>query len=221
MIASTAAGTTMPGTRKVGQKNLFSFISLLIFVASVLFAIGVFGYKFYLKYRIEQMGADLTQALTTIQPEPTIIRELIRFNYRIDSTQELISQHKIVSALFEFLEISTPRTVRFVDFRYEEGDEGLELSLRGEARGYAALALQADIFSKSEYLKNPIFSDLNLNDRGDVNFTFHAVVDPSLVSYDRVLQLLAPTPTPIPTSEPVSPTTDSTSPINSGQPSSP
>lgn len=200
-LVSTAASMAMG--RKAEGRGLLAFIALTIFIISVLLALGMFGYKFYLKYRIDQMSASLETALGRIQPEPGIIRELIRFDNRIVSTKKLASEHLVLSSLFEFLEVSTPKTVRFSSFSYSMSNEGLELSMNGEARGYAALALQADIFSKSQYLKNSIFSDLNLNGKGDVNFSFKATVDPSLVSYKRQVERVgAPSvPPPAPSEE--------------------
>lgn len=185
-IASTITPTGMPVGRKVKEKSLLSFLALVIFTFSVVLAMGVFGYKFYLKYRIETMGADLERARATLQPE--VIRELTRLDNRIITSRELVAEHQILSPLFEFLEISTPKTVRFNDFRYTMNEFGIELNLRGEARGYAALALQADIFEKSGYFKNAIFSNLSLNEKGDVRFSFKAIVDPSLVSYQRQIE---------------------------------
>lgn len=185
-IASTVA--SLSTGQKTREKNLFSFLALVIFIISVFLAVGIFGYKFYLKYRIDKMGADLEEARATLEPEA--IRELTRLDNRIISTQELVAKHHVLSPLFEFLEVSTPKTVRFSNFRYSMTEKGLELSMKGEARGYTALALQADIFSKSEYFKDSIFSDLNLNEKGDVNFSFKTIVDPSLVSYERKVEKL-------------------------------
>ena len=139
------------------------------------------------------MGADLERARAALEPE--IIRELIRLDNRIISTKNLISGHQIFTPLFKFLEVSTPKTVRFTNFNYRMTEQGLELQMRGEARGYAALALQADIFSKSQYFKNPIFSELNLNQKGDVNFFFKTVIDPSLVSYEKKVERINPSST--------------------------
>lgn len=183
-IVSTATGA--PVGRKIRERSFFAFLALSVFVISVLLAAGVFGAKFYLQYRIETMGTDLENARAALQPET--INELTRLDDRIVSTKSLISKHHVLTPLFEFLEISTPVTVRFNDFHYSMTDRGLELAIRGEARGYAALALQADIFNKSQYFKDPIFSDLNLNERGDVSFSFKATVDPNLVSYSRVIE---------------------------------
>src|SRR3989344_2575657 len=189
-ITSTASSfSTRP---KIKEKGLLAFLSLVIFIISVLLAVGIFGYKFYLKYRIEQMGSDLEKTLVTIRPEPKIIRELIRFDNRLASTKELISKHYILTPLFEFLEISPPVTVRFNNFSYVMNEQGLKLSIRGEARGYAAVALQADIFNKSSYFKNLVFSNLTLNEKGDVNFSLEATVDDNLVSYHRMVEGITP-----------------------------
>ena len=186
LIISTAAG--VPVGRKIGERSLLAFLAVIIFIISVLLAMGVFGYKFYLKYRIETMGADLERVRATLQPE--VISELTRLNNRILSSQKLIAEHQILSPLFKFLEVSTPKTVRFNDFRYSMTNQGLELLMKGEARGYAALALAADIFGKSQYFKDSIFSDLNLNEKGDVNFSFKAIVDLNLVLYTRKVERL-------------------------------
>ena len=173
-------------------KSLMSVIAFALFVISIVLAVGVFGYKYYLNYRVNTMEADLEQALTTIQPEPEIIRELIRFDDRVVSTQELVTGHRVLSPLFEFLESSTPVTVRFSDFQYAVAGQGLQLTMSGEARGYAALALQAEVFDKSGYFTEAVFSNLNLNERGDVRFTFNAVIDPSLLSYSRLVESVSP-----------------------------
>jgi len=132
------------------------------------------------------MSADLEEARLAIQPE--VIDELTRLDNRIISTKGLISKHHILTPLFKFLEVSTPKTVRFTDFQYTVTDKGIELSMRGEARGYATLALQADIFNKSQYFQDSIFSNLSLNEKGDVIFSFTTMLDPNLVSYSRGIE---------------------------------
>ena len=184
-LVSTTSESLSSRKRKEG--GLFSFVAVIIFTISIVVAAGVFGYKFYLEYSIDKMGAALDEARAALQSE--VINELTRFDNRIISTRELVSKHRLITPLFEFLEISTPRTVRFSDFRYSITAQGLELQMRGEARGYAALALQADILSKSEYFKNPLFGDLTLNERGEVIFSFTAGVDESLISYQREVEL--------------------------------
>lgn len=167
--------------RRVGEKSLLSALAFFIFTVSILLAIGVFGYRFYLEYRIKQMGVALEQARTALNPEA--IRELTNLNSRIIAAEALVGAHRLITPLFAFLESSTPASVRFTSFDYSATEEGLTLILNGEAKGYAALALQAQIFNSSRYLRNQIFSDLTLNDRGGVEFSFKALVNPELLVY--------------------------------------
>jgi len=92
--------------------------------------------------------------------------------------------------LFEFLEASTVKSVRFTDFSYSFNDnnKNFNLSMNGEARGYASLALQADIFSESGNFTDLTFSNLTLDDRGNVQFSINAVIDPTLVSYKKLVE---------------------------------
>ncbi len=185
-FAPTSAGVAVG--KKIREKSLVEFLALVIFIISVILAVGMYGYKYYLKYRIEKMGADLEQAQAALQPET--IHELTRLDNRINSTKELVTNHQALSPLFEYFQSFTPKTVRFADFRFSTTERGLGLSMRGEARGYAALAFAADTFSKSQYFIDPTFSNLNLNDKGDVNFSFEAIVDPNLLSYKGIINLV-------------------------------
>ena len=166
--------------------NIFSLLAKTLFTFSVVLAASVFLYKVYLNYSIANMGVNLESARAALAPEA--IEELIRLDNRIVITSELVERHRIISPVFVFLESSTPKTVRYTHFNYISTEKGLELTLKGQARGYAALALQAEILNKSQYFKNPIFSDLSLDDRGNVIFSFTALVNPELVSYRKNLE---------------------------------
>lgn len=181
------------GVSRRKSKDLISTAAVLIFSLSILSALGVFLYNGWLAYRIKSMNVELDQARAALSSET--VNELIRLDDLIVSTGELISRHRVLSPLFNLLELSTPRTVRFTEFDYAMTEDGPKLSLKGEAAGYATLALQADIFNKSQYLKNPVFSDLNLDERGNVIFVMTAALSPELLSYEReVGALYAPEP---------------------------
>jgi len=183
-LSTTAIVSSVGHNRQ--EKSFFTFVATVIFIISIVAAAGMFGYKYYLKYSIEQMGIDLKKAQATLEPEK--IHELTRLDSRINVTKELTSKHRVLTPLFEFLEISTPRLLRFKDFHYGITGRGLELSIKGEARGYATLALFDDILSKNQFFKDSTFSNLNLNDKGDVSFSLEAIIDPNLLSYSRAIE---------------------------------
>jgi hypothetical protein len=177
-----------------GDRSLFGFLSIVIFVITVLLSGGVFAYKLYLNSQISQMGSDLTAADATL--DPTSINEMSNLSARIKSTEDLLAHHVVLSPLFSYLETSTIQSVELTDFSYSVDDTGaLNLVLDGQGSGYGAVALQANVFDQSPYLKNIVFSNLVLNDKGAVTFTLSATVDPTLVSYEKEIQGVAVVPT--------------------------
>ena len=179
-----------------GDRSFFGFISLIIFIITVVLSVGVFAYQIYLNSQIAQMGSDLTSANATL--DPSSINQMVALNARIVSVQDLLSHHVVLSPLFAFLESSTISSVRLTDFTYSVSDKGiLQVIIKGNATGYADIAEQADVLSKTPYLSNIVFSDLTLNAQGQVNFTVSADVSPTLVSYQKEIQGLQATLPPV------------------------
>jgi hypothetical protein len=170
-------------SQKPTSRGLFSFLATIIFVLSLIAGVVVFGYNFYLTSNIAKMGNDLTTAKASL--DPYTINQISRLNSRIISTQTLLSSHVVLSPLFDFLENSTLKSLRWTNFNYGMTKDGLQLMMQGQARGYSALALQADIFNKTKYIKSPLFTNLTLDDKGNVTFIFSAILDPSIVSYKK------------------------------------
>lgn len=183
-----------PSGRSVGRTSFLSFIATILFGISLLAALGVFGYKLYLNNRIEDMIARLEAAKNNLQTE--VIDELVRLDRRMKFTNELVIKHEVMTPVFEFIQQSTPSSVRFSEFNYEDGPGGPTLEMVGEARSYSALALQSDVFAKSPYFKEFVFSDLSLNEKGEVVFSFNTKVDTSLISYTRDLEQAVQSVTP-------------------------
>lgn len=208
-ISSSAPSVGMPVARR-RQKDIFSFIATTLFTISVLFALGTFGYKFFLNYRIDTMGQELEAARAAIEPET--VNELIRLNSRLVATDSLINKHRIISPVFEFLEAATPQQVRYTEFNFNMTPRGLELSLRGEARSYAALAAAAEVYNRPDSnFRNTAFSNLQLDDQGNVDFSLNTVVEPSLLSYERFVEGITPeAPVTAPVSTTTPPVTNST-----------
>lgn len=207
-MAATASVSRSP----VRSKSLLDTIASLIFTLTILSSVGIFAYNKYLNYSIDKMGAELESARGEVESEAT--RELIRLDARITSTKTLLANHVVISPLFDFLEDSTLGAVRFTDFEFANSDKGVELSMSGQARSYSALALQANVLSKSQYLKNQVFSNLDLDEKGNVIFSYKATIDPSLVAYRRIIEsqnISTPQITPATTLAPTSSTTVSTS----------
>ncbi len=171
--------------------SIIGLLSLIIFVVAVLAAGGVFGYKEYLVHDIGSMGDQLTAAKANINPDQ--IKQITDLNTRIISTKKILLGHTVISPLFSLLETSTVKEVAFTEFHYTNPGSGMiGVTLAGLAKGYDVVALQSNVFSGNSAIKNPVFSDLKLNDKGQVAFTFNASIDPNLVSFQKIIQGQAP-----------------------------
>jgi hypothetical protein len=181
--------------------NLVAIIAAIIFIIALLLSGAAFLYNAYLSQSIATNEAKLAKAKEGY--EPATIEELRHLNGRIEASKELIKNHIALSPLFESLERDTLASVRFVRFDYGYSSDGkIKLTMDGAARSFGAIALQSDQFGKSRYLKSPIFSNLNLDRDGNVTFSFSALVDPALISYERLkLEASAGTDTSVPATD--------------------
>ena len=156
-------------------------LAVIIFLVSAFSAGGVFLYEKFLNSSIERKKESLETAKAAFEPE--LIRQLSRLGIKLATAESLLGEHVALSSFFEFLEEITLETIRFNSFSYTIDETGLKISMEGEALSFAAVALQSDEFAKQRYLREPVFSGLDLDDTGNVEFMVTAYVDPALVSY--------------------------------------
>jgi hypothetical protein len=176
--------------------GLFPFIANMLFVVALIASVAVFAYDKYLSAQIGKMDEALSAARTAIQPD--LINQLVRSDKRVISATQLVESHVTISSFFELLQSITLQNLQFTSFSFGSGEGGtIAVSMKGEARTYATVALQAKIFNDNENFVNPQFSNLDLNDKGDVVFSFKSQINPKIISYVEKLRDGAPTPTPL------------------------
>jgi len=165
---------------KPGGNILFT-ASVILLVLAVLSAGGVFGYKKFLESSIENKREALQRARAAFEPE--LIRELSHLDTKIATAEGLLEKHIAISGIFDLLQDVTLETVQFTNFGFSIEPEGIRLSMSGVARSFSSVALQSDEFVKNRFISQPVFSNLALNQRGDVTFAASALIDPAAVSY--------------------------------------
>lgn len=176
-----------PKMVKSGGGGIFNLIALIVFVASLVSAAGAYFYRDSLVNQVAQNKISLQRARAAF--EPSLIEELQTLDKRLNAANVILDKHIAVSPIFKILTDITLPTVRYSDFTYELDEESntVNVEMKGEARGYNHIALQADLFDKNKFIKNPIFSDFVLDQTGNVDFNLSFVVDKSLVSFDSFL----------------------------------
>jgi hypothetical protein len=162
--------------------GIFLIISVFIFIISCLGAAGVFLYEKKLSGDIESKGKDLKKSQGAFDIET--IESLKSLGQRIELSKMLINKHTIVSPIFDLLEKETLKSVRFKTFDYSVDEKGnVAITMGGEAKSYETLALQSSGFSKNKNIRENIFSDINLDEKGNVGFKVKLTIDPKIISY--------------------------------------
>jgi len=182
--------------------GFISIISIFIFLTMLVAAAGLYFYKGIMTKSISSMEVDLNLAKNRF--EPSKIQQLQVLDKRLRAADSILSKHIAVTPIFEALEGVTMKSVRFTKFSYILGDEtnpNVQVKMSGIASGYRSVALQADLFSKKEDFIDPIFSNLSLDDKGNVLFDLDFSVLPSFINYESAIKAgtaLPQQPTPIP-----------------------
>ncbi|OGI71801.1 hypothetical protein A3J61_02250 [Candidatus Nomurabacteria bacterium RIFCSPHIGHO2_02_FULL_38_15] len=171
-------------TAPSGWVTFLGLIATLVFIASVV-AYGIlFLYRQQLSGNIVNTNASLTRQSETF--DSNIVVELDDVNRRLQSAETLLENHTIITPLFKSLEEITLKTVRFTNFTLQmpTGERASTLvKMSGVAQGYDVIALQSDTFSRNRFFKDPLFSNLVPDQKGNVSFELSFLVDPSFVLY--------------------------------------
>ena len=176
----------IPDVNKKESLDLLLLIAMVIFLISLFSAVGVFLYKNFLTNTIEQNSINLEREKVNF--DIASIEEFVRLDKRLNLSEDLLYNHVDLIALFDLLESNTLKNIQFQDFDFDSSKDSLDMTVKGVARSYSTVALQSDIFGENQYIHNPIFSDLNVNEEGNIIFKLTASIDKDLVSYRRNLK---------------------------------
>jgi hypothetical protein len=175
--------------QSAGFSDLLLVISIVLVVASGALAGGVFLYQQYLTTASASKLAQLQRAQAAF--EPTLIQELTRLDDRMIMAQSILDNHIAPSAFFTALSQSTLQTVSFSGLGFDTSDpKHISIKMGGVGQSLNSVALQAQVFSKSGIIKDPIFSGINRQLDG-VHFNFAADIDASSVNYAHIINTIA------------------------------
>ena len=168
--------------------GIFFIISLFVLFTILLATGGLYFYKGILAKKITDLENTLNLAKNRF--EPSKITELQVLDKRLKASSEILSKHITIIPIFNALEQITMKSVRFTKFIYNLGNEEkatIDIKMSGMAIGYQSIALQSDLFAKNKNLIDPVFSNLTLDNNGNVIFDLEFSVDPSFVNYKQAL----------------------------------
>ena len=166
--------------------------SIFILFATVLGTGGLYFYKGIVAKNIADLQNNLTLAQNRF--EPSKITELQVLDKRLIASTEILASHIAVTPIFSALEQMTMETVRYTKFSYTVPDDqnsAVNVKMSGVAIGYRSVALQSDLFAQNKNFIDPVFSNLTLDNSGNVVFDLQFSVDPKFVNYKQNLLLSA------------------------------
>lgn len=165
--------------------GLFLIISSVIFTAALIGAGGAFLYKYSLLRGIDSASRYLDERKAALEPDT--IDDLLRTDKRLRSANDILNGHMVATPVFDLLGLLTLKTVGFSKMDYSNTlGKGPVVNLSGVAKSYGSVALQADTLNNSKrFVKRAVFSDLNLDSKGNVTFSAQIDLDPDLTSYTK------------------------------------
>jgi len=175
-----------------GLSELFLLISILLLVVSGALAAGVFLYTQYLETSTKSKLDQLNRAEAAF--DPSLVQQLTRLDNRMRAGEALLSAHVAPSQLFATLEQTTAQDISFSSLSYDASDPTqISLKMNGVAGSVNSIALQAQLFSQSGLITSPIFSNIDAEQDG-IHFSFSGLVNPSAISYGKLVGASAPSP---------------------------
>lgn len=182
-----------PSTKPV---SLLIFVSTVIFFASIAGAGIMYFYKVSLAKSVESKKSDLLTAKEAF--EGNFITEIQNFDRRLTAANQILANHILVSPIFDALAQATLKSIQFTKFTHSVKGSGPSAQIQVQLEGrvdnytdlaYAHLALESDALTQNKYIKDPVFSNITLDEQtGSVLFNLTFTIDPSYILYTDTLK---------------------------------
>lgn len=186
-IPHESAFTPSHGRERKGLADLLVLIGVVLVVASVALAVGVFLYGEFLKKSTFSKLDQLERAKAAF--EPSLIEELTRLDDRMQAAGEVLAAHIAPSAFFKMLEQTTISSIAYSSLEFEMMEaQRMSIQTAGVAGSVNAIALQADLFAKGGMITSPIFSNINRQADG-VHFDLSAHINPIAINFTQLLSV--------------------------------
>ncbi|HEY4510546.1 MAG TPA: hypothetical protein VJJ73_01785 [Candidatus Paceibacterota bacterium] len=170
-----------PEAVSAGPGFLVSFGAVILVLSGL-----AFGATYFYRSALVKNRNGLAESLKRARDafDPALINQFISTSSKIKEAKLVMENHQDLLPLFDLINNSTLKNVRFTNFDYSiTKNDGPFLTMKGEAPSYADLAIQADQFEKNENIKSVLFSGLSLGDKGQVLFTVKMMIGQPFIIY--------------------------------------
>jgi len=194
--ASTIGGFSTSAPKKV-TASIFMTIATVLFILSIASAGGAYAYKQYLYNTQNTYKGQL--ATRENQFNINLIEQLKAENVKIDLSRQVLNNHIALSQVFDMISRITTENVRFMNLDIsvpainDTNNGQVKIALQGYGTSFSAVAFQSDVLNQLDQyglrnvIKNPILSNPTQGTNNTISFGFSATVDPSSLSYEKLL----------------------------------
>lgn len=201
-IPKQALAKTVPPLRR--QTSLFTIVAAVILLLSLGLLAGGYGFKQLLLRQINDECRTLSDGVTRVcglrlslaaareSLGESVLKQIEKLDIKIKIADRLLREHVILTPIFD--RVLSPLTLQSVQYKSLIYDNGIA-SFEGIARSYKDIAVQANRFADEGMVKSFIFSDLDLDARGNIIFKLKLEFNPSLTryaNYTLINELTAP-----------------------------
>lgn len=177
---------TQTRVQRADTVSIFTLLSTLVFFLALVAAGGTFFWKYTLQNDVKEVETVLVREKNDFDERE--ITELTKLDQRLIVASQLLDSRLYTSKIFELLNANTIQTVRFGKFNVDPlvtDKNKLRVLVSGQAKDYASVALQADVFSKlTDSVLEYEFSNLTLDVAGNVLFDMNATIDKRAISFE-------------------------------------
>lgn len=178
----TTGAASGKATRPRRYFNVFGFIGSVIFLGSLVLAVGVYIYKDLSEETLAQKKLELDERRTAFSAGD--IQSIRALDRRISVARTLLDAHLSPSLVFDALERRVVQGAYFNDFIYDRRESGsVEIVLNGEALRFNTLALLGRQLSQDTILRDFVFSDLAVTEADRVGFGVVVDADTAALRY--------------------------------------
>jgi len=199
-VSGTAAGKDR-FVRRRDVRGPGYYLMLMVFLASVVVSLGVFGYTKIVESNIQEKIARLERQKEAFDEETVAM--LTRADAHITNAKKILGSHIAVSELFTLLETITLARVQYTEFEYAGVPSQTALAtITGLSKNFQDVALQTEQYRLHESLHKPVVRDLERLENNTVSFAIDVSVDQRLVTFSQALKnmgTVTPPPTPVTT----------------------
>lgn len=185
--------------KKVRSRRSFSILTLVVrilFIAALLSAAGLFGYKIYLERDLVAQKEALTAA--SMRFNQTELDSVTAFDNKLQVAVDLLDVHVAPSKIFTALEETTKSSIQYTGFNYARGIDGSAVvTIDGVTNKLGSVALQEAAYAENDLLDGVTITEVTLgtsDEGGGVEFSIVARLSGGDFAYENIAPLVETVP---------------------------